>query len=247
MNEKKMKSKGLLMALLLLLLGTAGIGGTLAYLSAKSGSEVTNEWKIMQQPVVTVNHAPQGVTMTVKLPEIGHVTADTDQPYMVYLRAKPEFFWEGTTLTDPGAGSGGDGGGGMELVSEEPGNEWEGTILGEKPQKGIDYDFDWNESDWFQGEDGYYYYKKPVSATADGRETAYLYRRTQVDNERARRFVINGDSRVQFIISEKCAVQCVQASGTTAGNQKAVNDAWGSGIKVNEDGTLSPSGGASNP
>ena len=50
------------------------------------------------------------------------------------------------------------------------------------------------------------------------------------------------DDRVRFNITEKCAAQCVQASGTTAADQKAVNDAWGDGIVVNEDGTLGIAG-----
>ena len=107
---------------------------------------------------------------------------------------------------------------------------WEnpdGTVLGEQPMAGVDYDITYPPDGWIQGSDGFYYYTTPVGANAS---TGVLF----TDCEPKKPAPQEGYTLHVEILS-----QSIQADGVEGSGKYPVTLAWGSHVTVNDDGTLS--------
>ncbi len=101
-----------------------------------------------------------------------------------------------------------------------------GNVLAERPSlaKG-EYSIDWNLTDWFLGDDGFYYYRKPVESNAS---TDILIKNCKP---------LKPAPKEGFTLDVVIAAQTIQAAGTTDnGEIPAVTDAWG--VSLDEDGTI---------
>lgn len=92
---------------------------------------------------------------------------------------------------------------------------------------GVNWDkFKPTDSDWVQGNDGYYYYTKPLAAKdSDGSTTPNLFN------------VANAVPKDGYHMNLQVLLQMIQAEGVNAEGKRPVELAWG--ITVNADGTIS--------
>lgn len=95
-----------------------------------------------------------------------------------------------------------------------------GDVLAEVPVEGTDYTimYHLDETDWFRGSDGFYYYQYPV-AVGGTTEGSLLTCTSTVQNG-------------EYSISVEILAQCIQAEPTTV-----VADAWN--VTVASDGSIS--------
>lgn len=102
----------------------------------------------------------------------------------------------------------------------------DGNVLGQPPVEGTDYEITLNTVDWFEHDDGFYYYKAPVDS---GEETESLIEIVQP-------IVTAPDG---YGLNVEIIAQTIQAAGKTDGESPipAVTDAWG---VVIDDGELAP-------
>lgn len=101
----------------------------------------------------------------------------------------------------------------------------DGYVLGGTPEENIDYDLELllTEEGWFKGDDGYYYYRKPVKS---GEPTSILVQSCTPKNPESQLNKISLDVMVQVI----------QATPS-----EAIEEAWG--IHLKDDGTMIESEG----
>ena len=95
-----------------------------------------------------------------------------------------------------------------------------GNVYGGKPVAGTDYTISLNETDWFLGSDGFYYYKNPVAA--ENSTTNLIISCSPVANETPAGYGLN----VEILGS---AIQSVPDS--------VVEDHWGVQVNTADDGT----------
>lgn len=103
----------------------------------------------------------------------------------------------------------------------------EGKVFSQSPQRGVDYEIEWNLEDggWFYGNDGFYYYASRVES---GEATGVLIKSCKP---------LAGAPEEGYALDVRIAAQTIQAAGATdAGDIPAVTDAWG--VVVNENGTI---------
>ena len=104
-------------------------------------------------------------------------------------------------------------------------------VWAQKPAQGTDYTITFNDnSDWFDGDDGFYYYKKAVSS---GGLTSALID-SAVLNERVT--PPKGTDGTQYYLSVEIVASAIQSTPA-----KVVEDQWK--VSVGEDGSLSRAGG----
>lgn len=104
-----------------------------------------------------------------------------------------------------------------------------GDVLSQKPSAAKrDYDISLNMTDWFLGDDGYYYHKYAVNS---GGSTAALIESCRPLKAAPTE---NGED---YTLDVKIISQTIQAAGSTDnGEISAVEDAWG--VRVSDDKSL---------
>ena len=95
-----------------------------------------------------------------------------------------------------------------------------GNVYGSAPVEGTDYYIDLNLTDWFKGDDGFYYCKESVAAMG---ETAVLIRRCSA---------VEANTPEGYGLNVEILGSAIQSVPTTV-----VSEKWG--VTVNPDGTLS--------
>ena len=104
----------------------------------------------------------------------------------------------------------------------------EGAIYATLPVQGTDYVLDWDNTNWFQGADGFYYHREAVASGS-----LKLIESLQQTN--------SANIPEGYSLHAEVFVQTIQAVGyTDVGNQPAVTNAWG--IDVASDGSLIDTG-----
>lgn len=102
---------------------------------------------------------------------------------------------------------------------------WEnadGTVLGEQPVAGEDYDITYTANGWIQGSNGFYYYTTPVGASAS---TGVLFTGCEPKKPAPQE---------GYTLHVEILSQSIQAGQTTDGVNPVVH-AWG--VTLGEDGT----------
>ena len=100
-------------------------------------------------------------------------------------------------------------------------DEVDGNVYGGKPEAGIDYYIEINNEEWFKGNDGFYYYKKPIAA---GISTAALIKECTAVKEK---------TPVGYGLNVEILGSAIQSVPKTV-----VKEKWG--VIVSDDGTLTP-------
>lgn len=173
---------------------TMATGATIAYMFLDSNG-VTNTFTAAAEKNPTITENFQAGGW-----EKANVQVNVGNPgYAVYVRAKVVVNWT---------------------------NE-EGNVLAlYLPEKGVDKDYSitYNTTDWFEGNDGYWYYKKPISSGS----TKDLINKCEV----LRAAPISG-----YTLQVDILTQTIQVAGVTADGKPPVEEAWG--VIVNSDKTIS--------
>ena len=173
---------------------TMATGATIAYMFLDTNG-VTNIFTAAEERNPTITETFQTGGW-----EKANVQVNVGNPgYAVYVRAKVVVNWT---------------------------NE-EGNVLAlYLPEKGVDKDYSitYNTTDWFEGSDGYWYYKKPIRSGS----TEDLINKCEV----LRAAPISG-----YTLQVDILTQTIQAAGVTAHGKPPVEEAWG--VIVNSDKTIS--------
>ena len=103
-------------------------------------------------------------------------------------------------------------------------------VWAQKPAQGTDYTITINNSDWFDGGDGFYYYKKAVSP--GGLTSALIDRAALNDGVTPPK----GTGGTEYFLSVEIVASAIQSTPA-----KVVEDQWK--VSVDENGSLSRAGG----
>lgn len=201
---KKIFNKELAMILSLSLLLLLVIGTTVAYVYTAT-NPVKNSFEPSRVACAVVENNDSPVTGDVK--QIGktkeNVKIKNTGDTDAYIRVAVTVNWESSDGT---------------------------RVWAQKPVEGTDYTITFNDSDWFDGGDGFYYYKKAVSP---GDLTSALIDRAILNDGVTPPKGTNG---TEYFLSVEIVASAIQSTPA-----KVVEDQWK--VSVDENGSLSRAGG----